>query len=96
MADNEKWTGNNNKSLINKTIASTLTTGEGRYRCDTSNYISSDFPDNFDLKEVCAYDEQNKYVRKDGCVGTLTTDGSSPKHNNRIIEYDIRTNSELE
>lgn len=35
-----------------------------------------------------AYDEQNKYVRKDGCVGTLTTDGSSPKHNNRIIEYD--------
>jgi DNA (cytosine-5)-methyltransferase 1 len=35
-----------------------------------------------------AYDEQNQYVRKDGCVGTLTTDGSSPKHNNRIIEYD--------
>ena len=86
MANNEKWTGNNNKSLINKTIASTLTTGEGTYRCDTSNYISSDFPDNFDLKEVCAYDEQNKYIRKDGCVGTLTTDGSSPKHNNRIIE----------
>ena len=86
MANNEKWTGNNNKSLINKTIASTLTTGEGTYRCDTSNYISSDFPDNFDLKEVYAYDEQNKYVRKDGCVGTLTTDGSSHKHNNRIIE----------
>lgn len=86
MANNEKWTGNN-KSLINKTIASTtLTTGEGTYRCDTSNYISSDFPDNFGLKEVYAYDEQNKYIRKDGCVGTLTTDGSSPKHNNRIIE----------
>jgi DNA (cytosine-5)-methyltransferase 1 len=33
-----------------------------------------------------AYDEQNQYIRKDGCVGTLTTDGSSPKHNNRIIE----------
>lgn len=26
------------------------------------------------------------YVRQDGIVGTLTTDGSSPKHNNRIIE----------
>ena len=36
--------------------------------------------------EPMAYDEQNGYVRKDGCVGTLTTDGSSPKHNNRVIE----------
>lgn len=32
------------------------------------------------------YDEQNQYIRQDGCVGTLTTDGSSPKHNSRIIE----------
>lgn len=32
-----------------------------------------------------AYDEQNSTLRKDGTVGTLTTDGSSPKHNNRII-----------
>lgn len=35
--------------------------------------------------EMVAYDEQNGYVRKDGTVGTITTDGSSPKHNNRII-----------
>ena len=34
-----------------------------------------------------AYDEQNKNIRKDGIVGTLTCDGSSPKHNNRIIEF---------
>lgn len=33
-----------------------------------------------------AYDEQNKNIRKDWTVGTLTCDGSSPKHNNRIIE----------
>ena len=38
------------------------------------------------VTEPLAYDEQNGYVRKDGCVGTLTTDGSSPKHNNRVIE----------
>jgi DNA (cytosine-5)-methyltransferase 1 len=40
--------------------------------------------------KVCsvAYDEQNKNIRQDGTVGTLTCDGSSPKHNNRIIEYD--------
>ena len=38
------------------------------------------------LVEVAAYDEQNSYIRKDGCVGTLTTDGSTPKHNNRVVE----------
>lgn len=38
------------------------------------------------LEEPIAYDEQNDYLRKDGTVGSLTTDGSSPKHNNRIIE----------
>lgn len=31
-----------------------------------------------------AIDEQNKCVRYDGTVGTITTDGSSPKHNNRV------------
>jgi DNA (cytosine-5)-methyltransferase 1 len=38
------------------------------------------------LEEPLAYDEQNGYIRKDGTVGTLTTDGSSPKHNNGVIE----------
>ena len=33
-----------------------------------------------------AFDEQNGYVRTDGTVGTVMTDGSSPKHNNRVIE----------
>ena len=48
--------------------------------------------------EPLAYDEQNKYVRKDGVVGTLTTDGSSPKHNNRVIEtsYRVRKLTEKE
>ena len=32
------------------------------------------------------YDEQNKTIRQDGTSGTLTTDGSSPKHNSRVIE----------
>ena len=38
------------------------------------------------VTEPLAYDEQNQYLRTDGTVGTLTTDGSSPKHNNRVIE----------
>ena len=49
-ADNEKWTGNNNHAIINKTIASTLNTGEGSRRCDASNYICDELPENFDLK----------------------------------------------
>lgn len=36
--------------------------------------------------EPLALDEQNNAIRWDGTVGTLTTDGSSPKHNNRVIE----------
>lgn len=42
------------------------------------------------IVEPLAYDEQNGYIRKDGTVGTLTTDGSSPKHNNRVIEESLR------
>ena len=53
------------------------------------------------LVEPLAYDEQNGYLREDGIVGTITTDGSSPKHNNRVVEpivYDgfngqVRTDS---
>lgn len=41
--------------------------------------------------EPMALDEQNGYIRKDGCVGTITTDGSSPKKNNRIIEMPCST-----
>ena len=36
--------------------------------------------------EPIALDEQNGYIRNDGTVGSLTTDGSSPKHNNRVVE----------
>lgn len=45
-----------------------------------------------DKKEVLAYDEQNNIVREN-TVGTITTDGFSPKHNNRVIE--VQTADEL-
>ena len=51
-ANNEKWTGNNDKSLINKTIASAINTGEGQRRCDASNYISDDADENCNIKEL--------------------------------------------
>lgn len=39
----------------------------------------------YKINEPLALDEQNNYIRKDGCVGTIMTDGSSSKHNNRVI-----------
>ena len=52
-----------------------------------SNTLSTVQKDNL-IVEPMAYDEQNGYIRQDGCVGTITTDGSSPKHNNRVIVWD--------
>jgi DNA (cytosine-5)-methyltransferase 1 len=51
----------------------------------TSEFFMPKFTHQIDVFEPIAYDEQNQYLRKDGCVGTLTTDGHSPKHNNRIL-----------
>ena len=56
-----------------------------------TNTLTSVQKDNY-VCEPIAYDEQNEYIRKDGCVGTITTDGSSPKHNNRIIEPQVDKN----
>lgn len=52
VANNEKWTGNNNKSLVNKSVASTINTGEGTRRCDASNCIVKGLPEDTDLKEA--------------------------------------------
>lgn len=49
-ASNEKWTGNNDKSLINKDISSAINTAEGSRRCDASNYVSKILCENYDLK----------------------------------------------
>nr|DAY87874.1 MAG TPA: Cytosine specific methyltransferase [Caudoviricetes sp.] len=48
----------------------------------TSNCLTSVQKDNMVLESILAVDEQNMNVRKE-TFGTLTTDGSSPKHNNR-------------
>ena len=41
------------------------------------------------FKEPFALDEQNSCIRHE-TIGCLTTDGSSPKHNNRIVEPNLR------
>lgn len=53
------------------------------------NTLTSVQKDNLVLeKQYIAYDEQNRCVRGE-TFGTLTTDGSSPKHNNRVIETEF-------
>lgn len=52
------------------------------------------------FKEPFALDEQNSCIRHE-TIGCLTTDGSSPKHNNRIVEpneceYRVRKLTEKE
>lgn len=64
-----------NQSVKTDGISTTLTSSMGM----GGGYVPM-------VVEPLAYDEQNQYIRKDGTVGTLTTDGSSPKHNNRVIE----------
>lgn len=49
-----------------------------------SNTLTTVQKDNLLLESVLAVDEQNMNVRKE-TFGTLTTDGSSPKHNNRVM-----------
>ena len=51
---------------------------------DTSNCLTSVQKDNLVLENVMGIDEQNMNVRTE-TFGTLTKDGSSPKHNNRVM-----------
>ena len=39
-------------------------------------------------RNIMALDEQNQTIRWE-TFGTLTTDGSSPKHNNRVVENEV-------
>lgn len=70
VANNEKWSGNNNQSLINKSVATTINTGEGQRRCDASNYISTDLPENTDLKVIRKYGifDTEKSIHQAGSV----------------------------
>lgn len=49
IADNEKWEGSK-KSVVNKSVETCITTGEGTRRCDASNYIVKGLPEDTDIK----------------------------------------------
>lgn len=91
-ADNEKWTGNNDKSVINKSIASAINTGEGSRRCDASNYISNELKENFNLKGISYlrdFGSRGKLQNKDYC-DTLTASMGTGGGNVPIFIMDLR------
>ena len=66
-------------AFVNKTIASTLNTGEGSRRCDSSNYICDELSENANLQKFeeyvigdFRYDEGFR-PRKNGLCPCLTT-----------------------
>lgn len=54
-SSNKKWAGSNGRAYVNKSIASTLNTGEGSRRCDASNYICDELPENANLQKFEEY-----------------------------------------
>ena len=82
----EKGNGFRFEPTDGNVIGKTITTRAGSRTDD--NFIKCEHIAQLDgvVDEPVALDEQNGYLRKDGTVGTLTTDGSSPKHNNRVVE----------
>jgi len=82
VSDNEKWTGNNGNSLVNKSVASAINTGEGSRRCDASNYILNGYTqEDLDLKKVKIASASNsreykkRGVVQKGMIQTLKTSG---------------------
>lgn len=59
------------------------------YMCPTLNTMQGGWKQPMVIeKQICAIDEQNLNFRHE-TFGTLTTDGSSPKHNNRVMEIEV-------
>lgn len=82
----EKW------RIRNEELMPAINLHSGTASLSGQGFIAIRGRDNLEEIEKIPIDEQNKCFRGDGTVGTLTTDCSSPKHNNRIAERkeDIR------
>ena len=51
-ATNDKWTGNNGGAINDCTAACTINTAPTQRRCDASDYIAEDLPENTDLRKL--------------------------------------------
>lgn len=87
------------RGRVGKGVAQTLTTSCNQAVVEQTKFFKNKDVDLDTYRQMaldcgcdlpCAVDEQNVKIRDDGTVGTITTDGSSPKHNNRVLEQDLR------
>ena len=80
VATNDKRTGNNGGAIVNRDIGCTINTAPTQRRCDASNYIAQDLPENADLRKVGNYG--NEHHAKD--VYETNGEGLKIKENDSV------------
>lgn len=97
-ATNEKWTGNNGGAIVNRTTSVTVNTAPTQRRCDASDYICDDLPENADLRDIQRvadlnyynHDQSNRVYGAQGCAPSLTTKGNDDARGIKILEETTR------
>lgn len=87
-ASNGKWTGNDDKSIINRDIGVTINTRVGNTRADCSDYICNDLPENTNLKCLGIYEymASDKFLNgKDRFIPTEISPTMLTKHNYAVV-----------
>jgi len=94
--ENDKWTGNNRESLVNKSIASCITTREGNTRADSSTYISDELPYDFNLKTIKTSSDDIGVVVKTNNKRLLETSKKIKDNDTQFLDcYNQTTHKEV-
>lgn len=92
--NNEKWTGNNDKSIINRDIAVTINTRVGNTRADCSDYLCKELPQNYNLKtKLCNELISSGKVKENDVIRhnyTTSKNGDCVQANNECPTLDTR------
>jgi len=77
FSENDKYKVNKNSMVINRDIACSKTTREGRSRADTSDYITDEL--------LNTYDEYNHKINGRETIGTIQAGYKNENHGHRLI-----------
>lgn len=77
FSENEKYKVNKNNLQINREVACSKTTREGRSRADTSDYITDEC--------INTYDEYNHKINDNETIGTIQAGYKNQNHGHRLI-----------
>lgn len=93
-SNNEKWTGNNDNSIINRDIAVTINTRVGNTRADCSDYFCKELPQNYNLKkQLCNELISSGKVKENDVIRhnfTTSKNGDCIQSNNEVPTLDTR------